>query len=92
MSLIYFKKKKNRYVDEFKLRIPREEVAEIEAAVRRVAEALDPRLLLMTCGSYRRGKPSSGDVDILITHTFHAKVLDNVLEKLVEKLKVLCVL
>ncbi len=52
----------------------------------RVAHSIDPNLVLVTCGSYRRGKASSGDVDILITHKMHAKVLDIVLKTLVEKL------
>lgn len=31
--------------------------------------ALVPGLIVQTCGSYRRGKATCGDVDILITHT-----------------------
>lgn len=30
--------------------------------------AVDPGLLSMACGSYRRGKATCGDVDVLITH------------------------
>ena len=33
------------------------------------ALALVPGLIVQTCGSYRRGKATCGDVDILITHT-----------------------
>lgn len=62
-------------------------MAEIEAAVIQVAHSIDPRLVLVTCGSYRRGKATSGDVDILITHEFHAKGLNFVLMELIEKLK-----
>jgi DNA polymerase/3'-5' exonuclease PolX len=29
---------------------------------------IDPKLILTICGSYRRGKPISGDIDVLITH------------------------
>lgn len=49
-------------------RIPREEVAEIEEYVRSVALSIQKGLIVMVCGSYRRGKPNCGDVDILITH------------------------
>ena len=33
------------------------------------ALALVPGLIVQTCGSYRRGKATCGDVDILLTHT-----------------------
>ncbi|KAK4821517.1 hypothetical protein QYF61_021920, partial [Mycteria americana] len=36
--------------------------------VRQAALALKPGLLCVACGSYRRGKPTCGDVDVLITH------------------------
>ncbi|NXY87964.1 DPOLL polymerase, partial [Alcedo cyanopectus] len=32
------------------------------------ALALNPGLVCMACGSYRRGKPTCGDVDVLVTH------------------------
>lgn len=58
-----------KYYDEFLERIPRDEVTEIEAIVREHALTLVPGLVIQTCGSYRRGKATCGDVDILITHT-----------------------
>ena len=36
--------------------------------MREVALSLTPGLEVITCGSYRRGKPDCGDVDILISH------------------------
>ncbi len=38
------------------------------ALVLNSARAQDPRLELIICGSYRRGLPDCGDVDVLITH------------------------
>lgn len=48
-------------------RIPREEVQLIEARVRAVVERVLPGASVTTCGSYRRGKADTGDVDILIS-------------------------
>lgn len=36
--------------------------------VRAAAYTCNPGLLCVACGSYRRGKPTCGDVDVLITH------------------------
>lgn len=36
--------------------------------VKEAALSIIPQLEMMTCGSYRRGKATCGDVDILITH------------------------
>ncbi|NWI22582.1 DPOLL polymerase, partial [Sula dactylatra] len=55
------------YMD-FLERMPREEAAEIEQTVRQAALALKPGLVCVACGSYRRGKPTCGDVDVLVTH------------------------
>jgi DNA polymerase lambda len=66
-----------KHVDDLQLRIPREEVTEIIATVRRALdgvlrrEGVAPGKEEQACeaigaGSYRRGKPSSGDVDVLI--------------------------
>ena len=36
--------------------------------VREAAEALVSGVIAMACGSYRRGRQTCGDVDVLITH------------------------
>lgn len=36
--------------------------------MRDATQGIDPRLVAMACGSYRRGKATCGDVDILISH------------------------
>jgi len=57
-----------RYYNEFQERIPRSEVELLEAVVKREAKIMDRHLKVMAVGSYRRGKETCGDVDILITH------------------------
>ncbi|OMJ80130.1 hypothetical protein SteCoe_19671 [Stentor coeruleus] len=55
--------------DEIKERIPREEVKEISDQVVEYAKLLLPNkdIEANTCGSYRRGKETCGDIDILLT-------------------------
>ncbi|NXR07857.1 DPOLL polymerase, partial [Semnornis frantzii] len=57
-----------KHYADFQERMPREEAAQIEQTVRQAALALKPGLLCVACGSYRRGKPTCGDVDVLVTH------------------------
>ncbi|KAM6306431.1 DNA polymerase lambda [Aegotheles albertisi] len=57
-----------KHYADFLERMPREEAAEIEQTVRQAALALKPGLVCVACGSYRRGKPTCGDVDVLVTH------------------------
>jgi DNA polymerase lambda len=59
-----------KYVDEFKVRIPRDEctiiVDKIKEKLKEMSEPNDVYEAI-ACGSYRRGKPDCGDIDILIT-------------------------
>ncbi|EQC33009.1 hypothetical protein, variant [Saprolegnia diclina VS20] len=54
------------YAD-FLVKIPRAEVEDIQAIVKATVAMIHPTAVSVTCGSYRRGKLQSGDVDILIT-------------------------
>lgn len=59
-----------KYFEEFLKRIPRAEVEEIVKYVRQKADELsDVKGVyeVVACGSYRRGKPTSGDADLLMT-------------------------
>jgi len=57
-----------RYYDELAEKIPRAEVAEFEQRIRAVLKTIDPRLRMEVCGSYRRGKATCGDIDVLVSH------------------------
>lgn len=53
--------------------------------VKDAALAVDPHLVAMACGSYRRGKATCGDVDVLISHPdgkSHKGVFTKVLQSL----------
>ncbi|XP_051002625.1 DNA polymerase lambda [Acomys russatus] len=74
-----------KHYDDFLDRMPREEAAEIEQMVRRSAQAFNPGLLCVACGSYRRGKMTCGDVDVLITHPdgrSHQSIFNRLLDSL----------
>ncbi|KAI3352864.1 hypothetical protein L3Q82_019432, partial [Scortum barcoo] len=74
-----------KYYDDFLDRMPREEAAAIEKVVRDVVQALDPQLVAIACGSYRRGKATCGDVDVLVSHPdgkSHKGVFSKVLQSL----------
>lgn len=57
-----------QFIDEFKQRIPRAEVAEIERIVRETVQSIRPGMIAVCTGSYRRGKETCGDIDILMSH------------------------
>ena len=55
--------------------------------MRNTALEVNPGLIAICCGSYRRGKPTCGDVDVLITHPdgkSHKGVFSKILTSLKE--------
>lgn len=75
-----------KYFEEFRERMPRDEAGKIGLEVHKAAKEVDPGLVCKTCGSYRRGKPTCGDVDVLISHP-DGKSHYGVLQKILESLK-----
>nr|CAD7260743.1 unnamed protein product [Timema shepardi] len=57
-----------KYFEDFEKRVPKEEIQEIENIIKEEVGKLDQDYLVTICGSYRRGKPDSGDIDVLLTH------------------------
>lgn len=56
------------HYDDFQQRIPRAEVAQHGAIVQTALHRADKHLTAIIGGSYRRGMPDSGDIDVMITH------------------------
>nr|XP_027187130.1 DNA polymerase lambda isoform X2 [Cicer arietinum] len=57
-----------KYFDDIRQRIPRHEVQEMEHILQKVGEDVLPGVIIICGGSYRRGKATCGDIDIIITH------------------------
>eukprot|EP01064_Diplonema_japonicum_P014692 TRINITY_DN22380_c0_g1_i1.p1 TRINITY_DN22380_c0_g1~~TRINITY_DN22380_c0_g1_i1.p1 ORF type:complete len:606 (+),score=95.03 TRINITY_DN22380_c0_g1_i1:43-1860(+) len=55
-----------KYCDELQERIPRAEVELIRETVRKAVEKVSSNIEVEVCGSYRRGKSTCGDVDVLM--------------------------
>ena len=75
-----------KYYEEFLERMPREEAGQIEEVVKNVALEINPGLEALACGSYRRGKPTCGDVDVIVSHP-DGKSHEGVMTKLLDSLK-----
>ncbi|KAF3441409.1 hypothetical protein FNV43_RR15323 [Rhamnella rubrinervis] len=56
-----------KYFDDIKQRITRKEVQEMECLLKKAGEDILPGVVIVCGGSYRRGKASCGDLDIIIT-------------------------
>lgn len=67
-SLTHSQKLGLKYFDDIKTRIPRQEVQEMELLLQKTGEEILPGVDILCGGSYRRGKASCGDLDIVITH------------------------
>jgi DNA polymerase IV len=80
-----------KYYDDFLIKIPRSEVEEIVRVVHDAAQRVfghDSPVDSTCCGSYRRGKAESGDVDVVLTHiSIHdtAAALRRVIHELEER-------
>lgn len=57
-----------KYYDVYKENIPRKEIDQIYILLKKIAKKIDSKLKITICGSYRRGKDTSNDIDILIAH------------------------
>ena len=57
-----------KFYDKIKENIPREEIDEINIYLLNCCLKIDKNLSLMICGSYRREKDISNDIDIIISH------------------------
>ncbi|KAF8522770.1 Nucleotidyltransferase [Hysterangium stoloniferum] len=56
-----------KFYDDINNRMPRSEAEEIFLKIKPLALSLDPKLSLLIMGSFRRGKATCGDIDILLT-------------------------
>ena len=66
-----------KYVEEFKERIPREEVSVLATAVREAANTfMDDEVHCYCVGSFRRGRSSSGDIDVLVECRDESRMTD----------------
>ena len=57
-----------KYFHDTEKRIPRSEIDQIQIYLKHVMEQMDMEYQFMICGSYRRGCPTSGDIDMLLKH------------------------
>lgn len=55
-----------KYYEDLKEKIPRNEIEKIEKKLVKYIKEINPKLEIIICGSYRRGKLSSGDIDMLV--------------------------
>jgi len=76
-----------KYIDDLKYRISYIDIKNIEAVLQNLLKQYYPELIMEICGSYRRVRETSGDIDILLTckepkcNDYLRKVVDLLTEK-----------
>tara|TARA_B110000037_G_C17099428_1_gene497398 strand:+ start:1366 stop:2382 length:1017 start_codon:yes stop_codon:yes gene_type:complete len=58
-----------KYYEDFNKKIKRKTITKINKLFSKLLKEVNPDLIHEICGSYRRGLPESGDIDIIITNT-----------------------
>ena len=80
-----------KHYEDFLERIPREETKDFFEKIQKIAKKIDPNLILKVTGSYRRKLETSGDIDILMTHSLIKTKSDikksNLLKDLIKELE-----
>jgi len=77
-----------KYFEDSQIRIPYDEVTEIFQIIKTSLYEILPEEIVeaVVCGSYRRKKPTCGDMDVLITRKDDGKI-DGILDSLLDNLK-----
>jgi hypothetical protein len=57
-----------KYFHDIKHKIPRAEIVKTEKYLQLMAKHMNPKFRIQCCGSYRRGRERSGDIDSLLYH------------------------
>jgi DNA polymerase beta len=76
-----------KYYADFQERIPRKEMDAHNQYLTKVIASIDSKFTFDITGSYRRGLPSSGDIDILITHQDDPENVEELFKAVLSKLK-----
>lgn len=76
-----------KYFADFEQRIPRKEMNAHKEYLEKVITSIDSKFTFEITGSYRRGLPSSGDIDVLITHKDDPENVEELFREVVGKLK-----
>jgi len=78
-----------KYYKDILQRIPRKEMDKHNTFIIETIKAIDPKLKVTLAGSYRRGDPTSGDIDVLVTYPFDYKpgptLMKEISKSMVEK-------
>jgi DNA polymerase beta len=75
-----------KYYEDFEKRIPRKEMMKHEEYLKEKLNEIDPDIRYVIMGSYRRGLPESGDIDVLLTHENDddSKYMDTIVKSLMK--------
>lgn len=65
-----------KYFDTYKQKIPRKNMIKIDKYLQKIAQKTDPKLEVIICGSYRRQRDFSNDIDCMILHPDIVKMKD----------------
>lgn len=57
------------YVGKLETAIPHETIETVSKQMQNITYLIDPKLFGVTCGSFRRNKKTSGDIDFILFHT-----------------------
>lgn len=80
-----------QYYDDIQVRIPYEEIQKHEIILKDILKKIDPRADLTIAGSYRRKRPDSGDIDLLLKAS-NKKTYDKFIDTLTKEDYLTCML